>query len=313
MERELSNHIPNSIDYERGVDSGIILERLLRIKAGNIDSLDTHPFPHFMMHIPKTGGYYVHPKISTLLFNSPKYQALRPDERFRLCQLANGHVDGYLMESYKGVNCTAWMSERPYLNRPKNVYTIIRNPREHVLSQYFMCTESKEHPINYGKHKMPSLQDWLFFWAYAKEGRSPIDFGCFDPRNFASAYSKFRPELDTISDLQKKFTVIAPMDEMDAAICVIFLHYTGWIPPPCNCTLDGALSRGEGGHHGGEDHGVKHHGSSFNTTTYQNELIDLLTQKDQILYKYAKEIFQQQKRLTEEMFEVVICSKFKKK
>eukprot|EP00956_Cyclotella_meneghiniana_P043337 scaffold265196_cov109-Cyclotella_meneghiniana.AAC.1 len=73
---------------------------------------------------------------------------------------------------------------------------------------------------------------------------------------------------------------------MDKVLCVMFIHYAGWIPAPCDCTDgeenkvhdDNAVERQS-------SHGVVHHGSSYNTTLHQDELIRKITEKDVLLYE----------------------------
>jgi len=123
--------------------------------------------------------------------------------------------------------CSFWTTEAPYLSQgirgnpvAKNVYTIVREPISHVLSQYFHCTESVDHSrlrsrstgnlLNHHQ-KMPSLNVWLA--NYAKIARSiPLDeispfelkglkrimelrnrFRCYNPIDSQSAYVQFPP------------------------------------------------------------------------------------------------------------------------
>ena len=67
------------------------------------------------------------------------------------------------------VKCNIVVTERPWQDNIKNVYTIVREPLSHVLSQYFHCTESSSHnstividgqEIN-KLDLMPSLDKWL--------------------------------------------------------------------------------------------------------------------------------------------------------
>mmetsp|Transcript_6079 Transcript_6079/g.12424 ORF Transcript_6079/g.12424 Transcript_6079/m.12424 type:complete len:236 (+) Transcript_6079:3-710(+) len=225
-------------------------------------------------------------------------------------------------DSYRGVKCTLYMSEQQYSEHSNITYMIKRNPRHHVLSQYFHCTESSDHARR--AHEMPSLDDWLEYWSYNSLDGEPtnVTFGCYDPRNMQSKFADFHPERgDSIAGIQKKFAVIAPMDDLDVAICVIFVHYTGWIPEACDCSLSQTVklaldqeksiakeSRNESVNF---DHGVKNHGATYNTTKSQDELINQLIERDMLLYEYSKEIFEQQLMRVEEFFNVTICQKIK--
>ena len=98
--------------------------------------------------------------------------------------------------------------------------------------------------------------------------------------------------------------MIGPLDEMDKVLCVILIHYAGLLPDACNC------SNGENKHKHRRrlsDHGVIHHGSTYNTTSFQDAMIEKLVAKDQILYDYSLKLFNVQLRLVEEYFNVTIC------
>ena len=208
------------------------------------------------------------------------------------------------------------MSEHPYSDipqetLPKHAYAIIRNPREHVLSQYFHCTESGDH-VNF-RHLMPTLDNWLASWFIAfnnpsTAGELPLKFRCYNPTNFQSTYLGFDPEMgDNERSIQLKFTVIGPMDQMDKVLCVVFIHYAGWVPNCCKCSKlnDPPTNR----RRLFSDHGVTHHGSTYNTTKKQDDVISWLVEKDNILYDHAKNIFDVQSKLIEKKFNFTLCNK----
>ena len=60
-----------------------------------------------------------------------------------------------------------------------------------------------------------------------------------------------------------------------------------------------------------EAHGVKHHAKTFNASSYQNMLIDKLTEKDVMLYEDVKNLFNEQVREEESRLNVNICNEFK--
>jgi hypothetical protein len=72
-------------------------------------------------------------------------------------------------------SCHISVSEQPWNAIAQNVYTIVREPFSHILSQYFHCSESIDHSKpkkdNNGtiidmnrQDKMPSLDEWLESW-----------------------------------------------------------------------------------------------------------------------------------------------------
>ena len=256
------------------------------------------------MHIPKVGGYYAYAKINEMLISSPQYKDLLIEDKFSFCNMVLHPVTGELKLTEKGARCNMWMSEQMYtslLTMPEHIYTVVHNPRDHILSQYFHCTESREHLDR--SMFMPSLDEWLESWVLALNNETKAQenskFQCYSPINLQSSYTQFQPEEnDSLQDLERRFTVIAPFDNMDLSMCVIFIHYAGWVPETCKCSNDRYLA---------EDHGVKHHGGSFETTDQQDELIQKLVQNDNLLFNYTKTLFAQKLKHTEEEYSVNLC------
>ena len=282
-------------------------------------------FPHFFMHIPKTGGYYSAFWLSHMLSHTPQMLDLPSDEQFQLCQMGVGSV-AKLPQSRPGrdgngksIRCNMWMSERTYNESAAatNLYTLVRDPREHVLSQYFHCTESKDRGpsvLKMRQETLGTLDNWLETWVDAIDAKMDDNkvkkIPCYDPRNKQSIFVDYDPLKWSshdigLSDLRERFTVIGPFDRMDKALCVTFIHYTGWVPPHCDCTR---------GHRRLRDfsHGVVHHGHSFNTTNHQDELIRKLTEKDWLLYEGVKRLFNEQVKDLENKMNVTLCDKFNK-
>eukprot|EP00531_Pseudo-nitzschia_arenysensis_P001223 CAMPEP_0116130910 /NCGR_PEP_ID=MMETSP0329-20121206/8724_1 /TAXON_ID=697910 /ORGANISM="Pseudo-nitzschia arenysensis, Strain B593" /LENGTH=556 /DNA_ID=CAMNT_0003625305 /DNA_START=53 /DNA_END=1721 /DNA_ORIENTATION=- len=54
--------------------------------------------------------------------------------------------------------CNLVMSEQPWTRDAENVYTIIRDPVSHVVSQYHHCADSNHHKNG---HLMPTFNEWL--------------------------------------------------------------------------------------------------------------------------------------------------------
>jgi hypothetical protein len=187
--------------------------------------------------------------------------------------------------------------------------------------------------------RIGSLTDWLEKWVGTLEGGKVDNMNCYDPLNKQSQFTNYGNPAktkrwalspnDALSDIQRRFTVIGPMDEMDRVLCVIFLHYTGWLPPHCDCTTKttttafddeeeedaaasaAARSKIQKKQKTKEAHGVKHHAKTFNASSYQNMLIDKLTEKDVMLYEGVKHLFNEQVRVVESRLNVNICNEFK--
>ena len=352
---------PAKQSYDLGIDYSLIESRLDQALYGSKewnawyglqewelthhkDTEDGRPLPHFFMHIPKTGGYYAYTWLNRMLFQkgSPIFQ-LPIEDKYRLCNIGTERLKKR-KESHKGKNdkapvrCNMWMTERGYNEDAANTYTVIRNPREHVLSQYFHCTESK-HSKDYRLRRIGSLDDWLKKWTDTLEGEAYIvdekekeakNMACYDPRNKQSQFTNYGDGPsndwpgkhfrwsslnDALRDIQDRFTVIGPMDEMDRVLCVTFLHYTGWLPPQCDCTTKTTTTttdaKMQSKHETKESHGVKHHATSYITTSYQDMLIDKLTEKDVMLYEGVKHLFNEQVKLLESRLNVKICNEFR--
>ena len=293
-----------------------------------------NPLPHFYIHIPKTGGRYSNFWLSQMLLShKPQMLDLPSDEQFQLCQMGPAAVEERPKsrpgrDGGKSIRCNMWMSERTYNESAAaaNLYTLIRDPREHVLSQYFHCTESTDAGPSLRKKRkeaLGTLDNWLETWVDEIDAKMDDDevkkMPCYDPRNMQSRFVDYDPlkwknhDDVALSDLRKRFTVIGPFDQMDKALCVTFIHYTGWVPPHCDCT-GGQQDRGV--NHGrlgdGFSHGVVHHGHSFNTTNYQDELIRKLTEKDMLLYEGVKRLFSEHVTDLENKMNVTLCNKFNK-
>lgn len=331
-----------------GIDRNLIENRLHQSQQSNewefTHRKDTPagPFPHFFIHIPKTGGYYASFWIIHMLYHTPQMLQLSSKQKFRLCNIGAQQL-AYRPKSHTGkdgkpIRCNMWMSEQPYEAKAANSYTLIRDPRKHVLSQYFHCTESTDRPELLKKRLelIGSLDNWLEKWVGAIDDkvkeRDANDMRCYDPRNLQSRYVDYDPlkwinNEVALGDLEKRFTVIGPMDEMDKTLCVTFIHYTGWIPPHCDCTAgkqdhinvvkkkpppsdvvaaDINLRR----RLRGMSHGVVNHGNSYNTTQYQDELIRKLTEKDVLLYEGVKQLFDKQVQVLEKRMNVTLCNQF---
>jgi len=136
-------------------------------------------------------------------------------------------------------------------------------------------------------------------------------FKCYVPLDIQSYILKFNPDLqnqseeDIKQELAAKFAVIGINEQMHKSICLIATKYTGKLPDACDCS--------------GEtrrrklltfSHNVTHHANTFNRTKEEDEMIDILTKKDQLLYRYALEIFDQQVKEVEDKLGITMCDTF---
>ena len=157
-------------------------------------------FTYFFSHIPKSGSAYAHKTLQSLLLstipiiknnstnagsdnnnnNNNNDNDNPPPSMF--CNSATAYI-GQLQQYFNlgkfpfvvyNFTCVMWTTEQYYSPfATRGVYTIIREPISHTLSQYFHCKESIDHKrqkmikINNKKekisrdHLMPKLDDWL--------------------------------------------------------------------------------------------------------------------------------------------------------
>lgn len=307
----------------------------------------TPPIVHFLSHIPKSGGTQSAGFLAQFYLQNPQRRRLVSElqrvnsstiveSNFRPCNFGNAPLSNILKhggQQSHGIACTMWIAEqRRPMDMFSHAYILIRNPRQHVVSQYFHCKESAPHRSK--AHFMPStLTKWLVAWkkTATKEnqlvgstlGQHP-QFRCYDPRNLQTSFSDFALEyrqnptmsLAEISkakkDLESRFDVVGITDRTEQSSCLFAIHYHGWIPPQCDCTEYQATVASSNTSSAalavaGYSHGVQHHGATYTTSPKDDDLLDELTQWDQILYEVAQEIFWQRLVETEYEYGVTIC------
>lgn len=246
---------------------------------------------HFVSHIPKTGVTYGASLLVRFAFSSPQRQQQQQhqslwsttttqqqqgqegyESRFRPCDFGRlqRFDDNTISGMHNDMVCTLWISEQPRPVYFRYGYTLIRNPRHHVISQYFHCKESRPHRNK--AHFMPdTLTEWLLGWVETskREGidvgglRPPVrraraaagpgagedgDFKCYDPRNLQTTFTKFSysdwrrggnrewNRTKAKADLEKRFQVLGLTERTAQSMCLIAIRFTGWVPPKCDCT-----------------------------------------------------------------------------
>lgn len=327
--------------------------------GGGLQNID-----NFYMHIPKTAGNSARNRMNELLLIKDG-NGLCPKKRGLVCDhgrdsyLQYREWDGIYVRptgNCKGLQtkCIMHMAESEYpLGMQTHVYTFVRPPHEHVLSQYFHCKESNDGNEN-RKEVIPSLDKWLNSWVSQMESGVPprpqhryptlplspktrkieekkrkmrdaetlkgIDrgrrrvrslFKCYNPINMQSSFFQFNETLspeESKIDLKQRFDVIGLTTQFDKSACLIIIHLIGEVPSECDCTSKRRLRRIiPSMTHGGITHGVKHHGSLFQTTESQRHAISNLTQIDKNIFQYAEELFEQNVIRTEEKYSFKMC------
>jgi len=305
-------------------------------------------FSDFMMHIPKSGSSHAMAHLTKMVFRSkaePQPVTTRP------CNEGTAPIKNFATrfhKSYGGNDCTLWMTEQPFSNKAERVYAILRDPRSHTLSMYFHCRESKDHR-KYAYRMPKTLDEWLKGWVDAKRKASSSasideqkrlnkEWYCYNPINFqtrwignpdngqnfehkifypsasngttTSAGGQQRKYLVTPKSLRERYIVLGDQSQMDKSICMIHLHYRGHVMEECDCTNE-TLDTKFANITKRLDHGVTHHGDTFDTTPEQDAMIAFLRDKDTVLYEETRKIFAEQVREAEEKYGVKICDKMK--
>ena len=114
---------------------------------------------HFLSHVPNAGGTFMLASINTLVSGTKEWKSLPNSQKFGACNVGFDLVNAFRRKHPRknGRTCTLWTSERGYSSIPASIYTIVRELRELVLSEYFHCEKTPG--------RIPSLDSWLDIWA----------------------------------------------------------------------------------------------------------------------------------------------------
>jgi hypothetical protein len=138
----------------------------------------------------------------------------------------------------------------------------------------------------------------------------------------SSSLSVFQKTL--YDDLQDRFVVVGDTSQMTVSVCLMFLHYTHWIPASCDCstaatgtgTGNGTTTTSNGSAAGAvvrafdpvkDSHGVQHHGSTYRATVEERQLIHELTVVDELLYEVGRQVLRDQIERAEHEFGIRLC------
>mmetsp|Transcript_1150 Transcript_1150/g.1168 ORF Transcript_1150/g.1168 Transcript_1150/m.1168 type:complete len:401 (+) Transcript_1150:103-1305(+) len=317
LDNKYKNHMKSGDKHVHDVKKVNIQSKSELVRLENDHALESSEtlLTHLYVHIPKTGGSSAFGLLLRLMGQGifKNDATTKTPWKYRPCQQGTQTLttfpSGFFTE-FRKTPCNLWMTEDSIENSVKHshAYTIIRLPEHHVVSQYFHCKEAERHKK---KEKMPALDEWLDHHVNRMESKNitkanfslpkPDKYNCYDPINLQSYMTDFDQHL-SVSDLQSKFEVIGIMDQFEKSVCVISIRYTGFVTPQCDCTdqqRHRSLIR--------TDHGVQHHGATFNLTDDQHFKIAKLTQLDSLLYGRAALAFNNQVEEIEEEFNIVLC------
>ena len=97
--------------YTTSPDVQLMRDRLHYTQSNDIQHiLRNHTLPHYLMHIPKTAGYYAYRILSSTLSGDPNYNKLSSNDKYRLCNVGEMPIlkDTILMPEYGGTKCTMY-------------------------------------------------------------------------------------------------------------------------------------------------------------------------------------------------------------
>lgn len=187
------------------------------------------------------------------------------------------------------------------MNRYPNNYitVIVRNPFEHVKSQFLMCRNSNwgkgVRSVNfpYSNDEEKDFENWLrhFISLDDAEVGSKYDFNCIDPRNIQVRHlSCSKPRISGSGGhppnhaLNQALNISKALENLRAASLIGITKY--FDEHLCMLQNKFHLNPIRGNFH--ETHGVKNSNEKLNKF---HELVKLLTQKDEIMFNEALDIY----------------------
>jgi len=315
-------------------------------------------FTHYFIHIPKAGGTYARHQLNNDVRENrlireqgilcdrgispvskykswPSFYEFNAKKRNKIAMAKAARTldqggEAPIIKNKIRRKCGMYMTESHYSSIPQHVYTIVRDPREHLVSAYFHCKESKLHGKRFG-HLMPdTLDEWLNIWTDVKRGpqgpqkewaiKKTQNFRCYNPINMQSSMLLSPTkggEVVEISKaaLAKRFDVIGLTSQMDKSLCLVFIAWNGFAPSRCVC---GGGGNEDGGHAGqGEQrlshsivihsHNVTNHGGTHEHTPEQLSAIAELASADMKLYAVAEELFEDKVAQVEKELSIKLC------
>jgi len=195
--------------------------------------------------------------------------------------------------------------------------TMLRNPRAHVLSQYYHCATSNDHM--YGHSYMPAaFPEWIDAWSKYHDNFSRIQshpFCCYNPMNLMA--SRFtcgnglgeqdaHYNLASVEELQHKIAsldFVGLAEHYDASLCLLRIRRTQSFPEECDC--------GSSSSNDTELHNRTHGTAPHTISDYSEEVwkrVDELTILDRQLYEMgASRFFNDVREVEEQYNKRILC------
>jgi hypothetical protein len=282
QQQRMPDHVPHPM--QRRPQNAKLKKRQGRADIiDEADLLTAANFLHYLIHIPKAGGTFARHQLNKDIranklvrrrgilcdrgvspvnnyVNWPTYyDYLARDRLAERKEARRLGPDAQAPKITKSVrqDCSMYMTESHWSDVPQHVYSIIRDPREHLVSAYFHCKESKQHGKKFG-HLMPdTLDEWLDEWVETKrKGKGLLKaqalkrmerYRCYNPINMqatlllspaspASYGEENSPVPASKDSLKKRFDVLGLTSQMDKSLCLIFIRWNGIVPNRCDCS-----------------------------------------------------------------------------
>lgn len=215
----------------------------------------------FLLHIPKCAG-------TSFRGDARKFLPLRSSEA--------------CYEDYKDLRMAA----------------LLRDPRAHVLSQYFHCRTSDDH--SYGHDFVPAtFPEWIDSWSDHLSEFEQFEsqpFCCYTPYNMMAARfscgngvseqeSHFHPEImDVLKEKIANLSFVGLAEAYSESLCLLRIRETGQFPEECECGNKQGISKTH----------VTHGSQPHKTSDYHEDVlrkVDKLTAIDKALYEFGKKRF----------------------
>jgi hypothetical protein len=232
-------------------------------------------------------------------------------------QMVDAPAAGPSNESEKKNTTTAWDSSSLAERAKKLNHFDCYNPINLQSTYVFPSLSKKSRDLmkGMGRTNLTALYDYLYSKAKANDHQPKEEE---EEEKMNKQLSFFQKSL--YDDLQDRFVVVGDTSQMIVSVCLMFIHYTNWIPASCDCsshdtknattttttaTATGPVVRAFDPVK--DSHGVQHHGSTYRTSVEERQLIHELTLVDELLYEVGRQVLHDQIERVEQEYAVRLC------
>lgn len=186
-------------------------------------------------------------------------------------------------------------------HRDSRMVSMLRDPRTHVLSQYFHCRTSRDHAYGHG-FVHATFPEWIDSWSdhlTEMEQFKSKAFCCYYPNNLMAARftcgsgiseraAHFHPApMQVLKEKIGNLSFVGLVEAYPESLCLLRIRETGKFPEDCEC---GADSSGVSQRVSHDTHGTHVHSIS-DYSEHVIKKVDKLTAIDRELYEFGKKRF----------------------